>query len=188
MARPKKANITQEDIGKFYTTTGEDIWKLTNIEMPKPEPQVTMINMTSDNPDSRPLSAFATFVRLRPEGELPQKKRKYTKHITPTVATENTPDDARTSKGTEQAPREKPRGQSKFDVTEWHLKTPPGDGLYQSVYGDRKGEGASQRSATKALFKQMNLPTSDKKLDDFLATIPECPNKQILVTVLKGEK
>ena len=88
---------------------------------------------------------------------------------------------------TEQVPEHKEieHGQSKFDVTKWHLKTPQGDELYQSIYGKTTGEGISKGDATISLFGQLGLPTTEgKELDAFLATISDCPEKQTLVNVL----
>ena len=67
-----KPNITVADIGKYYTSDGNDVWQLEDF---KTEPQVRMVSYLDRRLWEGNLSEFKDVIRLLPETE-PVKARK----------------------------------------------------------------------------------------------------------------
>ena|SRR3990167_32259 len=62
MSKPR-ANITPEDIGGYYQDAKGEIWQLAGCEV---EPHATMVRITDREPETKPISEFKDFVRLKP--------------------------------------------------------------------------------------------------------------------------
>ena len=189
MSRKKRANVAPEFEGHIYIGPGETFWKLLFCGS---EPTARMRNLETELVEELQVSGFKDFVRLEPVSPIPEAKKKRKPrsdagetHAKKTVESSDPIGDAARKRVPSPTPAEE---KGKFDVTPVYYKTPLTEGeSYEVGYGEHKVVGATYKDAVQGLFKILNLSIGGKELKVFLETIPECPEKNILVNILKEE-